>query len=372
MPAGRLRGSAGTQTRTATATITNTAANGNALTLDAPPHAFGPLCPVIEGSLASDGTHDRGVAGRGPAPFTWVGSLPRLWSFGHAAVARCPVLSRDDDVPASESAGVCWHAAMGELLCAPAAPAPSVGDAMDELDSAHLAALHALGDEPVPDIVLDVAAGREAELVWRNELGGLTFRVDDRFVKWNPRRTGIDLDRERVRLEWISSRHPAPRLIAAGADATAQWIVTAALQGDCAVGDTWRARRPEAIKAIAQGLRAIHTIPINDFPSNWTPQVWVGRTPESLGPRPPIDDPVLVHGDACAPNTLISLAGEWTGNVDFGDLAVGDRWADLAVASLSLDWNFGEGHQGELFDAYGVEPDEERISYYRQLWHLES
>ena len=26
---------------------------------------------------------------------------------------------------------------------------------------------------------------------------------------------------------------------------------------------------------------------------------------------------------------------------DFGDLAVGDRWADLAVASLSLDWNFG-------------------------------
>ena len=47
--------------------------------------------------------------------------------------------------------------------------------------------------------------------------------------------------------------------------------------------------------------------------------------------------------------------------MDFGDLAVGDRWADLAVASMSLDWNFGEGHQPEFFAAYGVEPDAERI-----------
>jgi kanamycin kinase len=81
---------------------------------------------------------------------------------------------------------------------------------------------------------------------------------------------------------------------------------------------------------------------------------------------------VLVHGDACAPNTLISPEGAWTGNVDFGDLAIGDRWADLAVASMSLDWNFGEGHQPEFFEAYCILPDEERIRYYRALWHQES
>ncbi len=81
---------------------------------------------------------------------------------------------------------------------------------------------------------------------------------------------------------------------------------------------------------------------------------------------------MLAHGDACAPNTLIGADGEWTGHVDLGDLGVGDRWADLAIASLSLDWNFGEGHQAELFDAYGIEPDEDRIRYYRALWHQES
>ncbi len=85
-----------------------------------------------------------------------------------------------------------------------------------------------------------------------------------------------------------------------------------------------------------------------------------------------MSSPVLVHGDACAPNTLLSIGGDWTGNVDFGDLASGDRWADLAIASLSLDWNFGEGHQQEFFDAYGIAPDEERIRYYRILWELES
>lgn len=231
---------------------------------------------------------------------------------------------------------------------------------------------HSMGDRPVPPVVVELAAGAEPELVWRNELGGLTFRLGDRFVKWNPRTTGLDLERERVRLDWICTRHPAPRVLEAGADATAQWFVTTALPGTHAVGDAWRARHREAIRAIATGLRALHSIPLDDFPADWTQEVWVGRTPPILGPRPTIEDPVVVHGDACAPNTLVNADGEWVGNVDFGDLAVGDRWADLAIASMSLDWNFGEGHQSELFDAYGIEPDADRIRYYRELWHRES
>jgi kanamycin kinase len=138
------------------------------------------------------------------------------------------------------------------------------------------------------------------------------------------------------------------------------------------VEHTWRARPAEAIAAIAAGLRAIHAIPADDVPAEWTSQPWLARAPSSLGPRPDLHDPVLVHGDAYAPNTLISAAGVWTGNVDFGDLAVGDRWADLAIASMSLDWNFGEGHQGDLFAAYGIEPDVARIQYYRRLWQLAS
>ncbi|MET0813064.1 MAG: aminoglycoside 3'-phosphotransferase [Microbacterium sp.] len=233
---------------------------------------------------------------------------------------------------------------------------------------ADLAPFHQQGDTPVPAIVL--ALGAEPELVWRNELGGLTYRVGDLYVKWSPRSAGIDLSRERDRLVWLEGRHPAPRVVSYGADDDAEWLVTAAITGDHAVGDTWRARRSEAIAAIARGLRAIHAVPVDDEARGW--DSWVVRTPPSIGERPAITEPVLVHGDACAPNTLISADGEWVGNVDVGDLAVGDRWADLAVASMSLDWNFGEGHQDEFFAAYGVERDEERIRYYRALWEAES
>ena len=55
---------------------------------------------------------------------------------------------------------------------------------------------------------------------------------------------------------------------------------------------------------------------------------------------------------------------------DLGSLGVGDRWADLAVATWSTIWNYGPGWERPLLDACGVPPDDERIRYYRLLWDL--
>ncbi|MEA2518269.1 MAG: hypothetical protein QOF49_349, partial [Chloroflexota bacterium] len=149
-------------------------------------------------------------------------------------------------------------------------------------DFSELARLHTLRGLDVPDIARVLAGGDEPELVWRNELDGLTFRIADRYLKWNPRSTGIDLERERVRLDWISVRHPAPRVVDHGVDGDAQWLLTEAVPGGPAVGDEWRPRRSEAIRAIATGLRAIHAIAIDDVPPGWAAEVWVGREPPSL------------------------------------------------------------------------------------------
>jgi kanamycin kinase len=66
---------------------------------------------------------------------------------------------------------------------------------------------------------------------------------------------------------------------------------------------------------------------------------------------------------------LISDAGSCAGHVDLADLGVADRWSDLAVATMSLAWNYPSGgHEDVLFDAYGVTPDRERIAYYRLRW----
>ena len=49
---------------------------------------------------------------------------------------------------------------------------------------------------------------------------------------------------------------------------------------------------------------------------------------------------------------------------------VADRWADLAVATGSTQWNYGSGWDEALLDGYGVRPDRERRRYYRLLWDL--
>ena len=223
-----------------------------------------------------------------------------------------------------------------------------------------------------PAIVLTLAGDELPELAWHNELHGLTFRIGDRYLKWNPRSTGIDLAREQARLRWLEGRHPAPVVLDFGEDDEAQWMLTAAVPARSAVQSDASVPPEVAVPAIALGLRAIHALPVDEFPSELLGSSWADLEPPQLGPKPPIDGRVVVHGDACAPNTLIGTEGEWAAHVDLGDLTVGDRWADLSVASMSLEWNYTPPLEDLFWSTYGVDRDEERIRYYRALWELES
>jgi kanamycin kinase len=214
------------------------------------------------------------------------------------------------------------------------------------------------GPVEVPELVRAFASGDELDAVWLNELGGLTFRDGESYLKWNPLGSGVDLDDERARLVWLAPRHSVAEVLDFGRDDHGQLLVTRALPGEGAVTDRWRARPREAVTAIAEGLRALHALPIADcaFACRWAPAAGV-----------PADDLVVVQGDACAPNTIVGSDGRFVGHVDLGLLGVADRWADLAIASRSLDWNYGPGWQDAFFAAYGVARDEQRIDLYRAL-----
>ncbi|MBB6093896.1 kanamycin kinase [Povalibacter uvarum] len=210
-------------------------------------------------------------------------------------------------------------------------------------------------------------------LVWTNERGGTTFRIGDRFLKWNPRNTGIDLDAERLRLEWAVQYHSVPRVLGAGADEEAQWLITSALRGSGAVTEAWIGRPLEAARAIGRGLRLLHdALPVAECPFQWAVQARVGHRVATEELRvPPVDKLVVCHGDPCSPNTIIADDGSPAGHVDMGSLGVADRWADLAVASMNLDYNYGAGWEDAFFDAYGIRKDEYRVGYYRFLWDNE-
>ncbi|MWV59859.1 aminoglycoside 3'-phosphotransferase [Rathayibacter sp. VKM Ac-2754] len=224
----------------------------------------------------------------------------------------------------------------------------------------------------IPEIAVASNGGAAPALVWRNQLDGLTFRVSDGYLKWSPDAAGVDLGREAERLRWLEGRIPAPTLLEHGRGDGGQWLLTRALPGDSAASDRWIARPGAAVRAIAAGLRALHALPVAEVPESLSGDSWFDRRVARLGAPPLLVDPVVVHGDACAPNTLLDDDGLWSGIVDVGDLGVGDRWADLAVAAMSLRWNYGEGFGPLLLDAYGIAADEERAAYYRALWDAES
>jgi kanamycin kinase len=225
----------------------------------------------------------------------------------------------------------------------------------------------------VSSVVRRLSGDREPRLVWTNERGGLTFRAGNSFVKWSPRATGLDLEHERLRLEWAIHWHPVPKVLDWGADDEAQWLVTVALPGEGAVMEPWRMRPLDAVRAIARGLRMLHdTLPIADCPFDWSVEARMRRCIQGECLRAPtIDRLVVCHGDACSPNTIIAPDGSPVGHVDLGSLGIADRWADLAVASWSVDYNFGPGWEDEFFKVYGIERDEERTSFYRVLWENE-
>ncbi|MBD3162401.1 MAG: phosphotransferase, partial [Candidatus Eisenbacteria bacterium] len=147
------------------------------------------------------------------------------------------------------------------------------------------------------------------------------------------------------------------------------------------------------------GLRAFHETPAADCPFDFRldaalahvrDRVEVGRvdparhfhpehrnlTPEQAlaelqERRPSREDIVLCHGDSCLPNFLLDDHGV-TGYVDLGELALADRWWDLAVATWSLDWNLGPGWEERFLAAYGVTADRDRRDYFRLLYDLAS
>ncbi|GIG30254.1 phosphotransferase [Cellulomonas marina] len=249
-----------------------------------------------------------------------------------------------------------------------------------------------------------VAAGATATPVWRNERGGLTYRVQETapagtgttgFLKWAPHGSGLDLAAEAARLAWARPHAAVPEVLARGEDADGTWLRTAALTGTSAVDARWRRDPARAAAGVGAGLRALHdALPVAGCPFTWSledrvaaararlaagdgPAAWA---PEhaALGPAevlarladPPPVDPVVCQGDACTPNALLGDDGAATGHVDLGRLGVADRWADLAVAAWSFTWNHGPGYEHLVVAAYGVTPDPRRNAFYRLLWDV--
>jgi kanamycin kinase len=207
----------------------------------------------------------------------------------------------------------------------------------------------------------------------------------------------MNLERERSKLEWARSYTPVPRVLVSGADDEGAWLLTHEIKAENTVSPQWKINPERAVVAIGRGLRAMHdSLPVAECPFSWStegkiekinnraargwvdPKTWspefqgltLGEALALIEAPPRSSSLVVCHGDACAPNTLLNDRGDWIAHVDLEHLGIGERWADLAVAAWSTEWNFGKGWDGLVYESYGIEADQDQIQYFRLLWDL--
>lgn len=239
--------------------------------------------------------------------------------------------------------------------------------------------------------------GYAATPITDGESGGIVHRFDaaghsSLFLKQGTGAVARDIADEYARLRWLQGRWAVPQIegFVDGGDGVA--LLTSALPGQAAYG--WLTdspdRRPQAVRAIGDHLRRMHTLPIADCPFNaslalrvaaaranaaagavdlddldperegWSIDRLLARLDQLL---PAESDPVVTHGDFSLDNIFLDADGAVTGCVDVGRAGIADRWQDLAIL-----WNclreFDAGLADMMIDQYGAVPDPSKIELY--------
>ena len=205
---------------------------------------------------------------------------------------------------------------------------------------------------------------------------------------------------EAERMRWARPYLPVPDVVDSGSDGKVDWLLTRALAGLDATRHPLLAEPEQLVPILARALLAFHAAaPVAACPFGFGVETALAHarervragvaTSSDLHPehshltmhdaldrlerlRPESEDLVVCHGDYCFPNVLLSDAGAVTGYVDLGELAIADRWSDVALGAWSTTWNVGPGYEDVFYEAYGVGRDDDRIAFYRLLYDLAS
>jgi kanamycin kinase len=239
------------------------------------------------------------------------------------------------------------------------------------------------------------------EVVYRGERA-VTYRAsvpsgDVFFVKAGPPRPSFR--EEFNRLLWAQPHVPVPPAVEVGDDGGVEWLVTRGLPGVTSITAATTLGVSAVVTELARGLRRFHATDLTACPFDFSLDTALAvardrlangaivpsrdfhvehrhlsaedavRVLEESGPDS--EDLVVCHGDYCAPNILFR-DGVASAFLDLGELGVADRWWDLAIATWSITWNFGEGHESQFLEEYGVESDAQRTKFYRLLYDVVS
>jgi aminoglycoside phosphotransferase len=174
----------------------------------------------------------------------------------------------------------------------------------------------------------------DGELAWMSWAGTVWRLAGESGAVYVKR--AAELSGERDRLAWLRGRLPVPEIVGFFHVVGDDWLMTREVPGvplyHASVGFS-----PERVaRVFGEILRDLHSTDATDCP---------------FGVRK--RGHLLVHGDYCLPNVLVSR-GTLSGLIDVGGTGLGDPRQDLAAGIWTLQYNFGKGFARDFLDAYGA------------------
>lgn len=213
------------------------------------------------------------------------------------------------------------------------------------------------------------------------------------YLKISARITGFSLLREKEVLDWLANRLSVPKVMEFYEGENADYLLLSEIRGIPASEDSLKNDIPQIIEQLATGLKTIHSLPIENCPldARLNHKIEIvrermskdlidetdfdeerkGRTAadlfrELIETKPADEDLVFTHGDFCVPNVILEN-GKLSGFVDWGSAGIADKYQDLALLARSISFNFGREWGEKAFEIYGIEPNWEKIHFYRLL-----
>jgi aminoglycoside phosphotransferase len=141
---------------------------------------------------------------------------------------------------------------------------------------------------------------------------------------------------ERDRLRWLAGRWPVPELVGFFHAQGDDWLMTREAPGVPLSHRSVGLPPGRVARLLGEILRGIHGTDAAGCPFG-----------------SPAEGHVLIHGDYCLPNVLVS-DGKLSALIDVGRSGQGDPADDLAAGVWTLQHNYGRGFAREFLGAYGT------------------
>lgn len=207
-------------------------------------------------------------------------------------------------------------------------------------------------------------------------------------------------------MQWLSGKLPVPKVFCHEIYKDRSYLLMSKLPGVMACDPSLLSNPPRLTAILAEGLKQLWQVEISacPFDNGLAKKLEMAKynvehdlvdvnnvEPETFGKdgfrnpahlldwlieNQPEEELVFSHGDFCLPNLFVK-DGKVSGFLDLGKCGRADRYQDIALCYRSLQHNFNGkygSHEGLdpdlLFELLGIEPDYNKIKYYKLLDEL--